>query len=131
MRNVVLSFTGLFTLSGLIGAQAAPDRPREEAVLAILKLADNLKAKDVAARAEKIVKEYDSCGVSVIFRLRRHGGAGVGSIAKTPNENSIDYLVRRWAGNGPPTKEELEKHQGDLAKTARVLQAMAELAPFR
>src|SRR5262245_55363427 len=131
MRIVVVPFAGLLTLAGLLGAQAPPDRPHSEAVLAILKLADNLDAKDVAMQAEKIVKEHDSCDISEIFRPRRFGGAGIGRLGAKPNENSIDHLVRRRAGNKPPTKEELQKHRTDLVKTTRVLQAMAELAPFR
>src|SRR5262249_8465875 len=61
----------------------------------------------------------------------RRGGAGIGCAAESPNADSIDRLVRRWAGNKPPTKKELQEHQADLLRAARVLQAMAELAPFR
>src|SRR2546426_519113 len=39
--------------------------------------------------------------------------------------------VGLMAGARPPTKEELQTHHKDLLRVARVLQAMAELAPFR
>jgi hypothetical protein len=94
-------------------------------------LADNLKAMDVSCRAETIVKKYDSCDISTIFTIRRRGGAGIGTAAETAATNSIDHLVRRWSGKKPPTAQELKAHQTDLLRVARVLQAMAELAPHR
>jgi hypothetical protein len=39
--------------------------------------------------------------------------------------------VSNWAGAKPPRKDELETHRQDLLRVARVLQAMAELAPHR
>jgi hypothetical protein len=111
-------------------AQPAPKPPRP-AVAAILKLADDLEAKDVPLRARKIVEEHDSCSISQVFTLGQRGGAGVGSAVKAGHKNSLEDLVRNWSGNRPPTREELDTHQKDLLRAARVLQTMAELAPFR
>src|SRR5262245_36816928 len=133
MRSLFLPFLGLLTLvAGMCAAEpAVQDRPQRAAVKAILQLADNLDVGDVAKRAQALVAAHDSCEISSVFRPRKYGGAGIGSAAATPAVNSIDHLVQRWSGTSPPTREELEKHQADLARTARVLRAMAELAPFR
>src|SRR5262245_5264282 len=117
-------------LALVAAAQPAPKPPRP-AVAAILKLADDLEAKDVPARARKIVEEHDSCNISRVFALGQGGGAGIGSAVKAGHKNSLESLVRNWSGNRPPTREELETHQKDLLRAARVLQTMAELAPFR
>jgi hypothetical protein len=136
MRSFHLLTVGLLTLTaGALAAQQ--ERPHGDAVKAILKLADGLEAADVPEQARKIVKDYDSCDISQVFRARRYGGAGIGTAAdlsgipKNNSANSIEALVRVWAGKKPPTQADLEKHQADLLKTARVLQAMAELAPYR
>lgn len=112
-------------------AQQGPQTERYPGVAAILKLADNLDAKDVAAQAQKIVKEFDSCDISQVFTLSKRGGAGIGSAATDGFRDSIDDLVRKWAGARPPTEKQLKAHKTDLLKAARVLQAMAELAPYR
>jgi hypothetical protein len=96
-------------------------------------LADSLDRPDVALQAKKIV-ELDGCGVSRVFTLRRPqrgGGVGIGSAVRAGHRDSIDDLVRDWSGPKPPTKAELQAHQKDLLQVTRVLQAMAELAPFR
>jgi hypothetical protein len=79
------------------------------------------------------VVEYDGCEISQVFTLKRprRGGLGIGSAVKAGHKDSIDDLVRGWSGPRPPTRDELETHQQDLLQVARVLQAMAELAPFR
>jgi hypothetical protein len=132
MRALLLQTSvPLVCFAGLLAAQAPNDRPHSDAVQAILDLAGKLDAMDVARRAENIVKKYDSCDISQTFTLRKRGGVGIGTAAENANSNSIDHLVRRWSGNKAPTAKELQAHQADLLKAARVLQAMAELAPFR
>jgi hypothetical protein len=116
------------------GAQSgAPAQNLSPTVAAVQKLADSVDRADVALQAKKIV-EADGCGVSRVFTLRRPqrgGGVGIGSAVRAGHKDSIDDLVRDWSGPKPPTKEELQAHQKDLLQVARVLQAMAELAPFR
>src|SRR5262249_28577196 len=107
-------------LALVAAAQPAPKPPRP-AVAALLKLADDLEGKDVPLRAKKIVEEHDSCSISQVFTLGQHGGAGIGSAVKAGHRNSLDNLVRNWSGNRPPTREELETHQKDLLRAARVL----------
>ena len=133
MRYLFLQLAGFSAILACLCATQvlAGERPHNDAVTAILKLADNLNAKDAGQTARTIVRDHDGCDISQIFRPRSRGGAGVGSIATTPGANSIDHLVRRWASDKPPTAEQLKKHQTDLLKMARVLQAMAELAPHR
>src|SRR5207302_5746810 len=76
---------------------------------------------------------FDSCEISTVFIMRRagRGGAGIGSAVQAGHKDRIDELVRDWAGPRPPTQAELRMHQKDLLRVARVLQTMAELAPYR
>jgi hypothetical protein len=113
--------------------QATPTDQLRPAVAAILKLSNNLNATDVSAQAKKIVEDYDSCDISQVFIHKgpRRGGLGIGTAVKAGYTDSIGALVRDWAGPRPPTKAVLQAHQKDLLQVARVLQAMAELAPFR
>jgi len=129
---------GVFVLGfGLaLGATAQPQGQKQEfrpAIAAILKLADSLDASDVAEHAKKIVDTHDSCDISQVFTPRRNnrGGPGIGSAVKAGHLDAISALVADWSGTKPPTQKELETHQTDLLKVARVLQAMAELAPYR
>jgi squalene-hopene/tetraprenyl-beta-curcumene cyclase len=104
---------------------------RNPAVAAILELADTLERPDVAFRAKGIVDFFDSCDISAVFQPKEYGGAGVGSAGRPGERSSIQRLVSNWAASKPPSKDELETHRQDLLKVARVLQAMAELAPHR
>jgi hypothetical protein len=56
---------------------------------------------------------------------------GIGSAVRAGHRDSIEALVQDWSGSKPPTREELQLHQHDLLQTARVIRAMAELAPHR
>jgi hypothetical protein len=119
---------------GLVAAgQTGKPVEHSPAVAAVLKLADNLEAPDVAIQAKKIVTEINPCGVSRVFTVRRppRGGVGIGSAVQAGHKDSIDDLVRDWAGARPPTLKELQTHRKDLLQVSRVLQAMAELAPHR
>jgi len=115
-----------------VAQPAAQQKPRR-AVDAILELSDNLDRPDVSARAKKIVEDYDSCDISSVFVARSsgRGGAGIGSAVQAGHRDRIDALVQDWAGPRPPTRAELKAHRKDLLKVARVLQTMAELAPYR
>jgi hypothetical protein len=132
-------FLGILTL-GLgvaLVASAQPGTPGSNlspTIAAVKKLADSVDRPDVARQAKKLVDELDACEVSRVFvltRPRRGGGLGIGSAVKAGHKDSIEDLVRDWSGPRPPTKEELQTHQDDLLRVARVVQAMAELAPFR
>jgi hypothetical protein len=115
-------------------ASAQPEAPTEEtrpAVTAILKLAANLDRGDTSREARKIVAVHDSCDLSSVFSMKRRGGVGIGSAVKAGHKDSIEHLVRNWSGAQPPTREEVETHRQDLLQVAQVLQAMAELAPYR
>jgi hypothetical protein len=109
----------------------APPAKQVTAVMAILDLADDLDGSAVAVRAKHIVDKYHSCDISTVFILKKNGGAGIGSATQAGHADSIKSLVTHWSGAKPPTKQELESHQRDLLKVARVLKVMAELAPFR
>jgi hypothetical protein len=131
-------FLGMFALGlGMALAASAqpgtPERDLSPTVAAVQKLADSLDRADVTVQAKKIVDEFDGCEVSRVFTLKRprRGGVGIGSAVKAGHKNSIEDLVRDWSGPKPPTKDELRTHQKDLLRVARVLQVMAELAPFR
>jgi len=119
-------------LAFLAAAQPAAQQKPRRAVDAILELSDNLDRPDVSMRAKKIVDEFDSCDISTVFTKRRPGkGAGIGSAVQAGHKDSIDDLVRDWAGPRPPTRAELKAHRKDLLRVARILQTMAELAPYR
>jgi hypothetical protein len=131
-------FLGIWAL-GLGVALAASAQPEtlgknlSPTVAAVQKLADSVDQADVTVRAKKIVDDLDACEVSRVFTVTRprRGGVGIGSAVQAGHKDSIEDLVRDWSGPRPPTKDELQTHQKDLLQVARVLQAMAELAPFR
>jgi hypothetical protein len=132
-RFVTIVALGLGAALAAAAQSGAPGGNLSPTVTAVRNLADTLERPDVSLRAKKIVEEYDGCEISQVFTLRRprRGGLGIGSAVKAGHKDSIDELVRDWSGPRPPTKDELETHQKDLLQVARVLQAMAELAPFR
>src|SRR5262249_3380862 len=72
---------GLGLVSCLLAAQQPPQNSRQAAQAAIIDLSNNLDAKDVSARAKKIVDEQDSCDISSVFRMKRSGGVGIGKAA--------------------------------------------------
>ena len=112
-------------------AQAQPPGRKVPVVMEIIKLADTLEQGNVSARGKKIIDTFDACDMPMIFRVKERGGAGIGSAAQAGHKNSIDDLVRDWAGAKPPTQKELDTHRMDLVRTARVLQTLAEMAPHR
>lgn len=110
-----------------------PERTLRPTPAAVLKLSNCLDRADVAVEAKRMVDELDACEMSQVFTLKRQrrGGLGIGSAVKAGHKDSIEELVQDWAGPKPPTREELQTHQKDLLQAVRVMQAMAELAPYR
>jgi hypothetical protein len=108
------------------------DSNRVAAQEAILKLAANLDAKDVAERARSIVKTHDSEDISSVFRVKSKGGLGIGKLTEVgPTADGIDRLVQKLGYRKTITEAEIEKYSADYVRAAKVLQAMAELAPYR
>lgn len=116
----------------LLAAAPMPEGdPRIQAQKAILALADNLGAKDVAERAKKIVAEFDSCDISTIFQNRQRKGLGIGKLTELGFPDSVDHLVRQLSHRKTTTEADFENYRADYLRVAKVLQAMAELAPHR
>jgi len=103
-----------------------PLTPERAAQQAILQLASKLDTGDVPALAQKIVKEHESESISSVFRLKQRGGLGTGILPE--NRDGIESLVRAWSRKAP-AKQDLEKYQAELIRTADVVRAMSELAP--
>jgi hypothetical protein len=118
-----------FALS-MLPADPPPDRS-EEAHAAIVELSQHIGEKDVSDRAKKIVKEFHSDEISSIFVRKESGGLGIGSLAQVAQQDSIERLVIQLARRKNITEAELDQYQADYAKVAKVMQAMAELAPHR
>jgi len=118
--------------TGLVLADPVPPEDgRIRAQRAILDLAENLTAKDVADRAKKIVQEHDSCDISAFFVLSRHKGLGIGKLTELGIQDSVERLVQQLSKRKTTTEADLEKYRDDLLRVAKGLQAMAELAPHR
>lgn len=134
-RNHVLAALAIGLVLALVGGAqpTAPPSGLSPTVAAVQSLADSLDQGDVARRARKIVEELNPCEVSRVFSLRRprRGGVGIGSAVKAGHRDSIEDLILDWSGRKPPTRDELQEHKKDLLRVARVLQSMAELAPYR
>jgi hypothetical protein len=116
---------------GVLMAEPPPDDPRKQAQTAILKLSDNLEARDVGARAKQIVEQYDSCDISSVFRRQRGGGLGIGKATGANHPDSVEALVADLSRRKTTTEAELEQYRDDYVRVAKVMQAMAELAPYR
>ena len=116
---------------GVLAADPPPDDPGKQAQAAILKLSDNLEARDVGERAKRIVGQHTSCDISSVFVPQRHGGLGIGRATEANHPDSIDRLVRDLARRKTTTEAELEQYRDDYVRVAKVMQAMAELAPYR
>src|SRR5262245_58644431 len=97
MNKSHLRLIAIFAVAGLGGAvvfaDPPPDSPRVKTVKAIAELSEHLDATDVVERAKKIVAEYDSCDISNFFMVKRRGGFGIGKLAKTENQNAVQFLV--------------------------------------
>jgi hypothetical protein len=126
---VIVALIFGFTWS-MLPANPPPDRS-EEAQAAIVELSQHLGEKDVSDRAKKIVKEYKSDEISSIFVRKDAGGLGIGSLTQFTPQDSIERLVVQLARRKNITEAELDQYQADYTKVAKVMQAMAELAPHR
>ena len=94
---LVVGVVGLGLGWGVLSAEPPPDDPRKVAQAAIVKLSDNLEAKDVGERARLIVQQNDSCDISTIFTSERRGGLGIGKATEAKHPDSIERLVRDFA----------------------------------
>ena len=113
-------------------ATTTVDDKRVAAQSAILKLSDNLDAKDVAERAKQIVKEHASEDISSVFKIRAKGGLGIGKLTEvTAKHDGIERLLLNLQRRRTITEAEIEKYADDYLRVAKVIQAMAELAPYR
>jgi hypothetical protein len=131
VRWLAAGVVGLGLGWGVLPAEPPPDDPAKQAQAAILKLSDNLDAKDVGERARLIVQQHTSCDISSVFVPQRHGGLGIGKATEANHPDSIDRLVRDFARRKTTTEAELEQYRDDYVRVAKVMQAMAELAPYR
>jgi hypothetical protein len=131
VRWLVAGVVGLGLGWGVLLAEPPPDDPRKQAQAAILKLSEDLEAKDVGARAKRIVDQYDSCDISSVFRRQRGGGLGIGKATGANHSDSVEALVADFARRKTTTEAELEQYRDDYVRVAKVMQAMAELAPYR
>ena len=114
----------------MLPADPPPDR-NKQAQAAIVELSQHLDQKDVSDRAKKIVKEYQSDEISSFFVRKDAGGLGIGNLTQVTPQDSIERLVILLARRKNITEAELDQYQADYAKIAKVMQAMAELAPHR
>jgi hypothetical protein len=133
-RMRVFGVVGLVLGVGVVavGQQPGKPRPPSPTVTAVLRLADDIDRPDVAALARDLVEQYDPCGMSRAFNPVALGGVGIGSARQAGHQgDSIELLIKNWSGPRPPTRDELREHRQDLLRVARVIQAMAELAPHR
>ena len=131
VRWLAAGAVGLGLGWGVLLAEPPPDDPRKQAQAAIVKLSDNLEAKDVGERAKQIVEQYDSCDISSVFRRQRGGGLGIGKATGAKHPDSIEGLIADFSRRKTTTEAELEQYRDDYVRVAKVMQAMAELAPYR
>ena len=131
VRWLAAGAVGLGLGWGVLLAELPPDDPRKQAQAAIVKLSDNLEAKDVGERAKQIVEQYDSCDISSVFRRQRGGGLGIGKATEANHPDSVEGLIADFSRRKTTTEAELEQYRDDYVRVAKVMLAMAELAPYR
>jgi hypothetical protein len=130
VRWLAAGVVGLGLGWGVLPAEPPPD-PTKITQEEIVILSDNLEAKDVGGRAKQIVRQHTSCDISSVFIPQRNGGLGIGKATEANHPDSIDRLVRDFARRKTTTEAELEQYREDYVRVAKVMQAMAELAPYR
>ena len=131
IRVMVLSVLVLGGGTAVLFADLHPDDPRVKVRAAIEDLSNHLTDKGAPERAKKIVAEYDSCDISTFFQGKRHGGFGIGTLAKNQYQDSVQFLVAQLNRRKDVTETELGDNQADYLRVAKGLQAMAQLAPHR
>ena len=103
----------------------------KKAQIAILDLSENLDARDVSERAKQIVKENLSEDISSVFRPKSSGGVGVGKLTEAGYRDNIQNLIAHLSNRRNTTEQLFEQYQVDFMRVAKLMQAMAELAPHR
>jgi hypothetical protein len=131
VRMLAVGIIGLGLGYGLLRADNPPPNPRNEAQTDIIRLSENLDAADVKDRAKQIVEKHDSCDISSIFKLGPRIGPGIGKLKELGFRDSIDALTAALSTRKTTTEAEIEKYQPEFLRVAKILQAMAELAPYR
>jgi hypothetical protein len=135
MSVTVRCLAGVLLALGMIlsvgRADPVPDTEREAAQKAIIDLSNNLDSKDVVAIAKKIVKDHDSCDISSIFTRKEGGGPGIGKLTELGYPDGIERFILQMSRRRTLTEADLEKYREDYLRVARIMQAMAELAPHR
>ena len=121
----------LGTAFSLLALKACETSPLNPTVAAVVRLSNELDRPNLSLHAKHLVDTLEICDVPLVFRQKKRGGPGIGSAVEAGHKDSINELVADWSGARPPTRLELERHQKDLLQVARILQAMAELAPHR
>src|SRR5262245_3926814 len=102
--------------------EPVPEDERDLARKAIVDLSNNLTARDAAERAQKIVKDFDSCDISAIF-ARRHG-LGIGKLTEMGYSEGVEQLIAQMSRRKNLTEADLEKYRDDYLRVAKVMQAM-------
>jgi hypothetical protein len=137
MRLLAIAFTGVGLGFGALAigqtffTSLEADK-RAAAQNAILRLGEHLGDKDVADQAKKIVQQHASEDISSVFKLKAKGGLGIGKLIEvSTSPDGIERFLIRLQNRKTITEAEIEKYSADYLRVARVMQAMAELAPFR
>jgi hypothetical protein len=135
-RLLSASFVGLCLGIGALAAgepsSTSAEQKRAAAQKAIIQLGDMIGEACAAQRAKQIVADHDSEDISSVFGNKPWGGLGVGKLAQNGlPRDSIERLINTLSRRKNITETEIEKYLDDYVRVAKVLQAMAELAPFR
>lgn len=128
-----LALTLALTGAVLVAAPVPPENGRTLAQKAILELSNHLDATDLKDRAKKLVREHESCDISSVFQNynRRIPELSIGTLKDLKIADRYDQLFNQLANRKNITEADLETHRADLLRVAKVMQAMAELAPYR
>jgi hypothetical protein len=134
--SMTLSLTALcFGIGALAGGQPVSPSIMDKQAAAqseVLRLGNKIGDPDVAELAKRIVKDHDSEDISSVFKKKMAGGLGIGKLTQVDNmPDGIQPLMMRLERRKNITEAELEKYSEDYVRVAKVLQAMAELAPYR
>jgi hypothetical protein len=130
-RCLTVGIIGISLGWHMLRADERAPTPEKAAQNDIEKIAKDLAAKDVPERAKLIVKQHDSCDISSVFKMKRHGGFGIGKLTELGYQDSVEHFVINVGKRKTTTESDLEKYQADFLRVATMMQAMAELAPYR
>jgi hypothetical protein len=136
-RWLAVGAIGLILGAFTLGAdQSSPtpspeDVKRKAAQDAILNLSQHLGDLDVSAQAKVIVAKHHSEDISSVFRQKHVGGIGIGKAVEVHTRDSVESMVIELSRKKTTTEAQLERYQDEYMRVAKLLQAMAELAPHR